>query len=122
MAAILGVYAAGYVRTEPARHAVAGRRAPRASYEDGTYSGWGRSRHGRVLVTVVVKRGRIATAEVADCRMKYPCSMIAALPPQVVIRQGADVDIVSGATNSTEAFSRAIDDALLKAIRPGRPR
>jgi uncharacterized protein with FMN-binding domain len=52
--------------------------------------------------------------------MRYPCSMIAMLPPQVVARQSADVDIVSGATQSGQAFSLAIDRALAKAVRPGR--
>jgi uncharacterized protein with FMN-binding domain len=118
----MGVYVAGYVRTGPSRQWLANRPSPRATYEDGTYQGMGRSRHGRVFVTVVIQRGRIASATITDCRMKYPCSMIARLPSEVVARQDTAVDIVSGATNSTEAYSRAVDDALSKAVRPAPSR
>jgi len=69
---------------------------------------------------VVIRRGRIASAEITTCRMRYSCSLIAALPPQVVARQGPDVDIVSGATQSGEAFSRAVSQALAQAVREGR--
>jgi uncharacterized protein with FMN-binding domain len=117
--AILLVYAIGYVRTEPARSTTAARPVTGAAYRDGTYSGWGRARHGRVFATVVIRRGRIVSAEITDCRMKYPCSMIAALPPRVVARQSPEVDIVSGATHSTEAFTRAVSDALAQAARAG---
>lgn len=37
------------------------------------------------------------------------------LPPQVVSRQSAEVDFVSGATQSTNAFYYAVLDALAKA-------
>lgn len=117
---ILLVYAAGYVRTAPARQSLGVRPSLASAFRDGSWVGWGRARHGRVSTTVRVVRGRIVSAEITDCRMKYPCSMIAALPVQVVTRQGGDVDIVSGATHSTEAFARAIHDALLQASRTGR--
>lgn len=121
VAAILIVYAIGYVRTAPSRRTTAPRPITGAAYRDGTYSGCGRARHGRIFATVAIRRGRIVSADISDCRMKYPCSMIAALPPRVVARQSADVDIVSGATHSTEAFTRAVSDALSQAARPGRP-
>ena len=37
------------------------------------------------------------------------------LPPQVVTRQSAEVDYVSGATQSTNAFYYGIVEALAKA-------
>jgi len=37
------------------------------------------------------------------------------LPPQVVTRQSAEVDYVSGATQSSNAFYYAIVEALSKA-------
>jgi uncharacterized protein with FMN-binding domain len=115
-------YAVGYVRTAPARAALTARPTARGLYRDGTYSGWGRSPHGRIMATVVIRRGRIAAAGITTCRMRYPCSMIAALPAQVVARQGTDVDIVSGATQSSQALSSAVDAALAQAMRrPGGP-
>lgn len=116
----LAAFAAGYVRTSPSRAATTTRVSQRGVYRDGTFTGWGRSPHGRILATVVIRRGRIVSAEITTCRMRYPCSMIAALPPQVVARQGPDVDIVSGATQSGEAFSSAVSQALAQAVRDGR--
>lgn len=114
---LLASYTVGYMRTAPARDPLVARPTHRGLYRDGTYSAWGDSRHGRVYATVVIRRGRIVSSEITTCRMRYPCSMIAALPPQVVARQGAEVDLVSGATQSAEAFSMAIDRALEQAER-----
>jgi len=113
-------YALGYARTAGARAALGTRPIHHDVYRDGTFTGWGDSYHGRVQATVVIRRGRIASAVIATCRMRYPCSMIQALPPQVVARQSALVDVVSGASQSAEAFSMAVDRALALAARTGR--
>jgi uncharacterized protein with FMN-binding domain len=84
-------------------------------YRDGTYTGWGTSRHGDIQASVEIKGGRIVDAFVSICLTRYSCSVIAALPPQVVARQSADVDFVSGATQSTNAFYYAVVEALNKA-------
>jgi uncharacterized protein with FMN-binding domain len=63
----------------------------------------------------VVEGGRIASATISQCYTRYSCSWIAALPPQVVSRQSANVDYVSGASQSTDAFYYAIIEALSKA-------
>jgi uncharacterized protein with FMN-binding domain len=90
--------------------------APKPSpYRDGTYYGWGTSRHGSIQAAVVIDGGRIVSATIAQCLTRYSCSWIAHLPPQVVLRQSADVDYVSGATQSTYAFYDAVVEALSKA-------
>jgi len=91
--------------------------APAAApiYKDGTYSGWGTSRHGDIQATVVIENGRIASASISQCETRYPCSWITALPPQVAQRQSPEVDYVSGATQSTNAFYYAVVEALGKA-------
>jgi uncharacterized protein with FMN-binding domain len=89
--------------------------APQAQYKDGTYSGWGTSRHGDIQATVVVDGGRIASAVITQCLTRYSCSVISMLPPQVAIRQSADVDYVSGATQSSNAFYYAVLEALSRA-------
>jgi uncharacterized protein with FMN-binding domain len=86
-----------------------------SGYRDGTYYGWGTSRHGDIQAAVVVAGGRIASAKIAQCLTRYSCSWIAALPPEVVSRQSPEVDYVSGATQSTNAFYYAVIDALAKA-------
>jgi uncharacterized protein with FMN-binding domain len=84
-------------------------------YKDGTYTGWGSSRHGDIQAAVVIQDGRIASAEIAQCRTRYPCSWIAQLPGQVVSRQSPTVDYVSGATQSVNAYYGAVVEALAKA-------
>lgn len=86
-----------------------------AEYKDGTYLGWGYCRHGDIQASVVIENGRIASATIARCLTRYSCSWIEHLPPQVTARQSADVDYVSGATESSDAFHEAVVDALLKA-------
>ena len=82
---------------------------------DGTYYGWGTSRHGDIQAVVTIEAGRIVRAGIAQCLTRYSCSWIAALPPQVVQRQSAEVDYVSGATQSVNAFYYAILEALAQA-------
>jgi uncharacterized protein with FMN-binding domain len=84
-------------------------------YKDGTYLGWGTSRHGDIQAAVVIAAGRITEARIAQCFTRWPCSWIVALPPQVVSRQSPNTDYVSGATQSTDAFYYAVVDALAKA-------
>ena len=89
--------------------------APAAQWRDGTYLGWGTSRHGDIQAQVIVEGGRIASATIAQCLTRYSCSVIAKLPPEVAQRQSPEVDYVSGATQSTNAFYYAVVEALSKA-------
>lgn len=91
--------------------------APTASnvWKDGTYSGWGFSPHGNIEATVAIQGGRIASAVISQCRTRYSCAVIDTLPPEVVQRQSANVDYVSGATQSADAFFEAVMAALDKA-------
>jgi uncharacterized protein with FMN-binding domain len=84
-------------------------------WKDGTFLGWGTSRHGDIQASVVIEGGRIASATIAQCLTRYSCSVIERLPPQVAQRQSPEVDYVSGATQSTNAFYYAVVDALNKA-------
>lgn len=84
-------------------------------WKDGTYLGWGSSRHGDIQASVVIEGGRIASATIAQCLTRYSCAVIDRLPPEVAQRQSPEVDYVSGATQSTNAFYYAVVDALGKA-------
>lgn len=84
-------------------------------YKDGQYLGYGYCRHGEIQATIVVKGGRIVDSFISGCYTRYTCDWIAKLPPQVVERQSPEVDFVSGATESADAFYYAIVDALKKA-------
>jgi uncharacterized protein with FMN-binding domain len=84
-------------------------------WKDGTYTGLGDSPHGDIEATVVIAGGRIQSATISQCRTLYSCSVIDRLPPQVAERQSPDVDYVSGATHSAEAFYAAVVEALDQA-------
>jgi uncharacterized protein with FMN-binding domain len=84
-------------------------------YNDGAYTGWGTSRHGDIQATVTIENGRIAAAVISQCLTRYSCSWVAHLQSQVVTRQSPEVDYVSGATQSTNAFYYAVVEALSKA-------
>jgi|SRR5579872_227375 len=88
---------------------------PAPRWKDGTYFGWGTSRHGDIQAQVVIEGGRIASATIAQCLTRYSCSVIGKLPPQVAERQSPETDYVSGATQSTNAFYYAVVEALSKA-------
>jgi uncharacterized protein with FMN-binding domain len=88
---------------------------PAPVWKDGTYTGWGTSRHGDIQASVVIEGGRIASATIAQCMTRYSCSVIETLPPQVAQRQSPETDLVSGATQSTDAFYFAVVEALSKA-------
>jgi uncharacterized protein with FMN-binding domain len=85
------------------------------AYKDGVYFAWGTSRHGDVQMGVEIKGGRISSAFISECYTQYDCSWIAHLPKQVVARQSADVDFVSGATHSANALYKAVVAALKQA-------
>jgi uncharacterized protein with FMN-binding domain len=85
------------------------------AYQDGTYQGQGTSRRGGFRVAVTIQGGTIANVAITQVTTQYPVSRIAALPGQVVARQSAQVDRVTGATYSTQAFQQAVQQALATA-------
>ena len=87
----------------------------RVVWHDGYYFGWGTSRHGDIQAAVEIKDGRIVAATITQCLTRYSCSWIDHLPGQVVSRQSPEVDFVSGATQSTNAFYYAVVEALKQA-------
>ena len=82
---------------------------------DGTYLGWGMSRHGDIQASVTVQGGKFISAAIVQCLTRYSCAWVEDLPGQVISRQSSSVDYVSGATESSEAFMDAIANALSKA-------
>jgi uncharacterized protein with FMN-binding domain len=89
--------------------------APKSKYKDGTFLGWGSCRHGDIQASVTIQSGKIVSSAITQCLTRYSCSWISNLPGQVVTRQSPEVDYVSGATQSTDAFYGAVTDALSKA-------
>ena len=88
---------------------------PAPKWKDGTYTGWGTSRHGDIEARVVIKDGRIVESGISQCLTRYSCDVIDVLIPQPVKLQSADVSYVSRATESSDAYYFALVEALGKA-------
>jgi uncharacterized protein with FMN-binding domain len=138
---VAAIYAVGYTATRPARpsHAQArpaaqtgppaassgAKSAPggtdihpgSAGYRDGRFTGTGSSPYGEISVEVRVRGGRIASVEVTGATTFFPADDVSPLVPEVISRQSAQVDVVSGATGSSQAFQGAVQRALTKATR-----
>lgn len=99
----------------PAPAAAAAKTTARATYKDGLFFGRGTSRHGDIESMIEIKDGRIISAVISQCLTQYTCRWIAALPGQVLARQSPDVDYVTGATESANAFYFSIVQALMQA-------
>ena len=104
--------------TVPAPIAITREPAPAAvgKWRDGTYTGLGDSAHGDIEARVVIKDGRIVAAGIATCDTRYPCSVIDPLIHQPVERQSPDVDYMSHATESSDAYYDALVAALENAL------
>jgi uncharacterized protein with FMN-binding domain len=82
---------------------------------DGYYTGWGTSRHGDIQAFVNIEEGKITNAGIATCETRYPCSVINHILLQPVELQGPDVDRVSRATESGDAYYYGLVAALENA-------
>jgi uncharacterized protein with FMN-binding domain len=92
--------------------------ATTVKWRDGIYTGLGDSPHGDIEARVVIKDGRIIEAAIDTCDTRYPCSVIDPLIHQPVERQSPDVDYMSHATESSDAYYYALVDALSNAREP----
>lgn len=98
--------------------------AAQPKFKDGMFLGWGSCRHGDIEASVTIEGGKIVASAITQCLTRYSCTWISPrvpsdvlpdLPSEVVKRQSAKVDYVSGATESSYAFADAITAALSKA-------
>ncbi len=82
--------------------------------EDGTYNGFGDGYKGEIEVEVTVEDGDIVSVEILDHSETEGTSddAIDGIPEQVVEAQNYDLDIVSGATGSSEGIMEAVENAL----------
>jgi uncharacterized protein with FMN-binding domain len=96
--------------------------ASSAAYADGAYTGPAvDAYYGYVQVQAIIQGGQLARIKV----LQYPSDRrtsvfinrqaLPMLRDEVVSAQTADVDIISGATLTSEAFIRSLDAALRKA-------
>lgn len=134
--AIAAVYTAGFVTTEsqaisnqPIQQVVSNDQTNNSTvnnsngsniqstslYKDGTFTGTGMNRRGSIEVQVTIKSDKITDVQISDFAMHYSERDVVGLPDEVLQNQSAQVQNVSGATYSTEAFQDAIQQALDQA-------
>ncbi len=95
--------------------ATGGSAAAQSRYKDGAYTAVGYGRHGPIQATVVIRAGRIVSADITRCGTHYSCDVISNLVSEVVSSQAAPLDFVSGATDSSVAYQQAVSQALAQA-------
>jgi uncharacterized protein with FMN-binding domain len=85
---------------------------------DGVYEGKASSWPNKAELRVTVHEGRMTRIEF----IRYWASWIGrkaepVIPQRIIEKQSADVDAVTGATNSSRVIMHAVNDALLQAVR-----
>lgn len=89
------------------------------NYVDGTYTGTGTGNGGDIEVSVTVEGGNVVSVELVS-HSETPGIYEAAekgIINEVIRTQSADVDTVSGATNSSNGIKEAIQNALANAAQ-----
>lgn len=85
--------------------------------QDGTYDGQSQGYNGPVKVTVTVADGKITKVELTEQTETKDVAQQALdeIPARIVEKNTPKVDIVAGATLSSNAIIRAVEDAVEKA-------
>lgn len=86
-------------------------------YTAGVYSGKGNGRNGDVIVEVEVSENEITAITVTEHEESAGIAdpAITGIPERVIEAQSTDIDVVAGATITSDAILEAIDEALSKA-------
>ena len=91
-----------------------------AAYKNGTYYGTGTGFGGTLKVKVVISRGKITSIEVVENHddSSY-LNRAEALIGNIISSQSTNVDVISGATYSSNGIKSAVRDALRQAAVSG---
>ena len=89
-------------------------------YKPGRYTGVGQGQAGEIKVEVLISKNRsIADITVLEYTDTPGISdeVFSKLPPAIINANGTDVDVISGATQTSQGVLDAVNDALKKAVR-----
>ncbi len=91
-------------------------------YTDGIYEGTGTGFGGGVKMQILVENGHITSVKILQAEDETPeyLNRAAALLPVVLEAQNTDVDVISGATFSSEGILDGIQEALSQAVKSGK--
>lgn len=84
---------------------------------DGVYSGASKGFKGDISLTVEISNGKIANIEFVE-HTESPSITDKAfdnIPRDIIAKQSTEVDTISGATTTSDAIIKAVEDALEKA-------
>jgi len=86
-------------------------------YKDGTYTGVGRGYRPELTVSVIIKSDKITSVAIVSTNDTHGYYERAAVtvPNEIVSSQSTTVDVVSGATRTSEGIISAVTAALAKA-------
>ena len=106
----------------PAAPGVTATVAPGALYKDGSYTGSVADAHwGNIQVKAVIQNGKITDVQFLQYPNERNRSVMInnyadpQLTSEAIQAQSANVDIVTGATDTSEAFIQSLSDALSQA-------
>ncbi|MNW44728.1 Fumarate reductase flavoprotein subunit precursor [compost metagenome] len=87
------------------------------NYKDGTYSATAKGNNGDLTVEIAVKDGFLQSVEVKDYSETGPIfsTVEEQLIPAIIYEQSTEQDVISGATNSSQALMEAVNLALEQA-------
>ena len=94
---------------------------PSVAYKDGVYTGTGEGFGGDITVQVTIKKGRIASVKILSAEDETPAYLkrASALLSMITTAQSTNVDVISGATYSSNGILDATNAALAKAVDKG---
>lgn len=92
-------------------------------YVDGVYTGIGEGFGGDIKVQVTIKGGKIASVDILSAEDETPSFLEQArgVIDRILSVQNTSVDVVSGATYSSEGIIHAVESALSKALPEEEP-
>lgn len=87
------------------------------SYQDGVYAGEAEGFGGPISLEVTVEEGKITAIEILSAEKEDGAyfAMVQDVIPDIIEKQSADVDTISGATFSSTGIRDAVRQALEKA-------
>lgn len=88
------------------------------TYADGVYTGTGTGFGGDITVQVTVKKGKITKIKILSAEDETPSYLKKAkgIISSILAAQSTEVDVVSGATYSSEGILEAVQNALKQAL------
>lgn len=84
-------------------------------YKDGTYTGVGDGKNSNLKVSVTVSNGKISSVKILSANEPNGEEALKIIPKEIIDEQSTDVDVVSGATMTSNGIMAAVYDALSQA-------